>query len=234
MEGPADAAAVRAAVDAPIHTLGGATWTRNKAGLAALADRLGGAPLPPAAVVLVDPDAAGRAARGDLARALAATAPGLPVYHAFISVRDATATADVRAKAAGNVGVEHAAPAVVAAALARARRSRPQAGPPTKGGGGASAPAPAPAPAGPFTAEHLAARGLAAPFNARRPGGGSGEGGQAPPPSSTTARRAAVCALLGLGPCTGGQLLTALNGWGFQLADLDAALAQVEQEGGRV
>lgn len=151
--------------------------------------------------------------------------PALPVFHAFISVPDATAGAAVRAKAAGNVGVEHAAPAAVAAALAGARRARPQAAAP--GGGGAAGPAPA----GPFTADDLVSRGLTAPFNARQPGGGSGEAGRPPPPTTTAARRAAACALLGLGPCTGGQLLTALNAWGFEVADLDAVLAVVDGGG---
>ena len=221
MEGPADAAAVRAAVDAPIHTLGGATWARNKAGLAALEARVKREPVPPAAVVLTDPDAAGRAARGDLARALASTSPSLPIYHAFIPLREATAASDVRQKVAGNVGVEHASPAVLAAALRGARKSRPQAAAPSLNG----APPPS-ATTGPFTAADLAARGLTAAFDAGE-GGGSG--------LSTSARRSAVCALLGIGPCTGAQLLTALNGWGFQVADLEAALAEVEKgEGGEV
>ncbi len=233
VEGPADAAAVRAAVRAPIHSLRGATRTRNREGLAALRAAVGGAA---AAVVLTDPDAAGRTARGDIGRALAASSPALPVYHAFISVPDATAGGAVRAKAAGDVGVEHASPAVVAAALAAARRGRPQAAAPCAAGSGDAAAAAAPPPptsSGPFTAEYLVDRGLAAPFNARQPGGGGGGQGveRPPPPTTTAARRAAVCAALGLGPCTGGQLLTALNAWGFVVADLDAVLAVVDGGG---
>jgi hypothetical protein len=81
---------------------------------------------------------------------------------------------------------------------------------------------------GPFTAADLVSRGLTAAFDAPKGEGGGGGGSGL----STSARRAAVCSLLGIGPCTGGQLLTALNAWGFEVADLEAALAEVEKGSG--
>ena len=122
VEGTSDAAAVTAAVDAPTHALCGATRARNAASVAALA---AAAVRAGAAVLLFDPDAAGRTGRGDAARALTTAAPGVSLYHAFIPVPLATAEKHTRHKAAGDIGVEHATPAVIAASLARATRHSP-------------------------------------------------------------------------------------------------------------
>ncbi|KAL4445435.1 hypothetical protein ABPG77_011260 [Micractinium sp. CCAP 211/92] len=71
-------------------------------------------------IVLTDPDVAGRQARRQLDDAL----PGC--LHAFLPSPLATAGAATKHHEAGNVGVEHAAPEVVRAALAAPRRSDPQ------------------------------------------------------------------------------------------------------------
>ena len=61
-----------------------------------------------------------------------------------------------------------------------------------------------------------------------------GEGGDAASPSSsspsqkTSDRRRRFCDALGLGPCTGAQLLRALNEWGLTREDWEAGMRAAE------
>lgn len=96
--------------------LGTATQAGDAAmleGLRAAAARRGDAGV----VVLTDPDVAGRQARNTLDDRLGGC------WHAFIPVPLARARAAVRAKEAGDIGVEHAAAAAIRRSLGAARRS---------------------------------------------------------------------------------------------------------------
>lgn len=70
-------------------------------------------------LLLLDPDVAGRQARNQLNAALGGC------WHAFIPTTVAIAEQAVRTKAAGDIGVEHASPGAIRAALHARRKSTP-------------------------------------------------------------------------------------------------------------
>ncbi|KAL4427952.1 hypothetical protein ABPG75_002041 [Micractinium tetrahymenae] len=107
----------RAAPGAAVYVLGTATAACSPQlvqDLRAAASRFRGV------IVLTDPDVAGRQARRQLDEAL----PGC--LHAFLPLPLATAGAATKHHEEGNVGVEHAAPEAIRAALAAPRHSDPQ------------------------------------------------------------------------------------------------------------
>lgn len=257
VEGPSDARAVLRAVDLHpgCHSLGGATWARNKEGMSELAAAVERASLSSggeaAVVLLLDPDAPGRVARGEvsreLCRRLSSSEPpsSFALYHAFIPPEKCRAARAVGGKQAGDVGVEHASPETITAALRRARRHRGQ-------GGGGNALGSPPAP---FSMRELEEARLATSFDAgsqqqqllqqqqqKKPtetesesvGGGATKAtasSSSPSASSsssssqkTSDRRRRFCDALGLGPCTGAQLLRALNEWGLTREDWEVGL----------
>jgi 5S rRNA maturation endonuclease (ribonuclease M5) len=113
VEGASDKHALLRAVDAEAFVLRSAT----RAGAAAAAVRAAAeraSPFPP--VLLLDPDVAGRQARAALDAGL-----GGWCAHAFVPADAALGAAASGRHAAGNVGVEHAAPAALRAALDAAR-----------------------------------------------------------------------------------------------------------------
>lgn len=115
VEGVNDMKAVRRAVpNADVYVLGTATRAGDKEvheQLRHLSDRYKGI------LLLLDPDVAGRQARNTLNVALGGC------FHAFIPCMAATASADIRMKQAGDIGVEHADPISIRHALNRMRRS---------------------------------------------------------------------------------------------------------------
>lgn len=125
VEGLSDMRAVqRAAPAADVFVLGSATHAAvGSVAAPEVVSQLRGAAASgryAAVVVLTDPDVAGRQARVALDEAL----PGL-LRHAFLPAPAATAAAATKRHEAGNIGVEHAQAAAIAAALAAARLSDP-------------------------------------------------------------------------------------------------------------
>jgi 5S rRNA maturation endonuclease (ribonuclease M5) len=114
VEGEADARALGAAVSAPAYVLQG---TRARSGPHASAELAALPALGLPIVVLTDPDEEGRSLRLLVDEAIG------PVGHAFLPEAAALSEADDGRHAAGNRGVEHAAPAALAAALAAAAPS---------------------------------------------------------------------------------------------------------------
>ena len=153
-------------------------------------------PRPVDLVVLTDPDERGRELRAFLDEAFAAS--GARARHAFVAEADATKGDDDDGNggnhAAGNRGIEHAAPSAVRAALAAARPSYA-------------------ADRRAFTPEWARERGLAGAFD----GGAPQDNGDA------ARRRRALCARMGLGRCSVAQLLSALNRY-FDEAAVEAAI----------
>ncbi len=195
-------------------------------------------------VVLTDPDERGRQLRGHLdsvlAPALAARdPPGPALLHAFVPEASAMSVLAGPVHAAGNRGIEHAVPKVLVTALRGAAPSH----------GGARAV---------WDLRRLQELRLARPFDGGgvigRGGGGGGddddddegeedgsstavagpgEGGSdyertTCPGDEPRARRRRLCALLGLGRCTGSQLAAALNQY-FSEERVAAALAALEE-----
>lgn len=142
VEGSADAAVVRRAVNAPVLSIGGVNQGYDKATIQRIHAI---AALTPQLIVLADPDAFGRVYRNHLDVLLSGSA-----LHAFLPVPCAVSTGATKHHAACNVGVEHAHPADVAKALARPHHSTYSAH--------------AHDAAAPFTAEQLQAWGLTKPF----------------------------------------------------------------------
>lgn len=260
VEGPSDARAVLRAVDLHpgCHSLDGATWARNKNAMdelvraaekaAALGDEDGGAAAA-AVVLLLDPDAPGRVARGEISRELcrrfAGSSSSFSLYHAFIPPEKCRATQAVGGKQIGDVGVEHASPETVVAALRWARRHRGE------GGGGGNALSSSSSPVSPplLSMRELEEARLATSFDA---GSQQQQKRKAPEKESESEREAAAttvtvsssssssqktsdrrkrfCDALGLGPCTGAQLLRALNEWGLTREDWEVGLKAAEAE----
>lgn len=269
VEGPSDARAVLRAVDLNpgCHSLGGATWARNERGMEELvkaAERAAapneGKEKPAAVVLLLDPDAPGRVARGEISRELLRRIPpkdnpSFALYHAFIPPAKCRAAKDVGGKSAGDTGVEHASPGTVLAALRSARRHR---GGETERRESSPPSSLDPPPAAPlFSMDELERARLATSFDAgsqqtmqKKTKKGNEEGGEeeatlttttttaSPPPSTqkTSDRRRRFCDALGLGPCTGAQLLKALNEWGLTRGDWEVGMraAEAGEEGGGV
>jgi len=114
VEGEADARALGDAVSAPAYVLQG---TRARSGPHASAELAALPALGLPIVVLTDPDEEGRSLRLLVDEAIG------PVGHAFLPEAAALSEAADGRHAAGNRGVEHAAPAALAAALAAAAPS---------------------------------------------------------------------------------------------------------------
>ncbi|KAI8466147.1 MAG: hypothetical protein J3K34DRAFT_524753 [Monoraphidium minutum] len=209
VEGDQDQRALAKAVNAPVYVCGGTRVLRSHARqeLEALAGL--GRPL----LVLTDPDERGRELRGHLDSVIgpliAAAGPPGCLLHAFVPEASAVATADGAVHAAGNRGIEHAVPRVLLAALRGAAPSFPP---------GRAV----------WDLQRLQELRLARPFDnggalagedARE---GRGHGGEAP-----RDRRRRLCALLGLGRCSGSQLVAALNRYCDE-ARVEAALAALD------
>ena len=282
VEGPSDARAVLRAVDLSpgCRSLGGATWARNKGAMDELveaaerastsADEEGGRAA--AVVLLLDPDAPGRVARGEISRELCRRIPSsgssssssssssspLALYHAFIPPHKCRAARAVGGKSAGDVGIEHAAPDAVVAALRSARRHRGEEAPPSSSSEFPTAVAPSRPPL--FSMRELEEARLATSFDAgsqqqkkkkksnllEKEGEGEGESrdtasssppsssscssssSSSSPPQKTSDRRRRFCDALGLGPCTGAQLLRALNEWGLTREDWEVGMKAAE------
>ena len=187
-------------------------------------------------VILTDPDERGRELRSHLdavlAPLLAAARPPGRLLHAFVPEASAmqASDADSAMHSAGNRGIEHAVPQVLLVAL---RAAAPSYGPgraewdlrrlqelrlarPFDGGGALSS-----------DGDEIAGRGGrggSAPSSSL--GGGSGGGrrkGDEP-----RERRRRLCALLGLGRCSGSQLVAALNKY-FDEGRVAAALAELDR-----
>ena len=213
-----------------------------------------------AVVLLLDPDAPGRVARGEGSRELCRRlapgrrAPPLALYHAFIPPHRCRAARAVGGKSAGDVGIEHASASAVVAALRAARRHRgEERGNAASSSSESSPPDSAPSPL-PFSMRELEEARLATSFDAgsqqqkqrqKLPEKESEEGASAdaaaaaaspPSPSSpsssqkTSDRRRRFCNALGLGPCTGAQLLRALNEWGLTREDWEVGMKAAEEE----
>ena len=227
VEGDQDRRAVAKAVNAAVYVCGGTRVLRAHAARELDAIARLGRPL----VVLTDPDERGRELRAHIDAALsrALEAQGLPrsrLLHAFVPEASALAAVDGPVHAAGNRGIEHAVPGVLLAALRAAAPSHPP-------GRGA------------WDLPRLQALRLARPFDGgkdaqreHREGGGvaggSGGGGESGSSGTSTPlvdepreRRRRLCALLGLGKCSGAQLAAALNKY-FDEARFEAALAAVD------
>jgi 5S rRNA maturation endonuclease (ribonuclease M5) len=151
-------------------------------------------------VILTDPDERGRQLRGHLDAALApllsARAPPVALLHAFVPEASAVALEDGKVHAAGNRGIEHSVPRVLATALRAAAPGHPP---------GRAV----------WDLESLHRLRLARPFD------GGAQPGAADEPRE---RRRRLCALLGLGKCSAAQLVAALNKY-FDEATVEAALA---------
>jgi uncharacterized membrane protein YgcG len=194
-------------------------------------------------LVLTDPDERGRQLRGHLDAALAPLLPRERLLHAFVPEASAMAGAAGPVHDAGNRGIEHAVPEVLVASIRAAapayadgraewdlprlqalRLARPfdggkaaqgerQLGVGVGGGGGG---------------------GDAASGGASGGGGsgGGGSGGGSPAADDEPRlRRRRLCALLGLGRCSGSQLAAALNKY-FSEERVARALAALEGGGG--
>lgn len=114
VEGHTDCNAVQRAVDSAVYVFGGSGIMTKQASeqlrrLATLGHEL---------VVLTDPDREGNVLRDHLDNTL-----GSAVKHAFVSPELATSTVADDRHEEGNVGVEHAPPEAIRAALAGARQS---------------------------------------------------------------------------------------------------------------
>ena len=263
VEGPSDARAVLRAVDLSdgCHSLGGATWARNRGAMDQLVEAAARALLGSedeggggkgkaggAVVLLLDPDAPGRVARGEISRELcrriipssqSSSPPPLELYHAFVPAHKCTAARAVRGKSAGDVGIEHASADAVVAALRAARRHRGEEGATASCFSSSAASAASPPPPPLFSMRQLEEARLATSFDAgsqqkKQKKESEGEGGDAASPSSsspsqkTSDRRRRFCDALGLGPCTGAQLLRALNEWGLTREDWEAGMRAAE------
>lgn len=249
VEGPSDARAVLRAVDlsAGCRSLGGATWARNRGAMdelvegaerASRGDESGKAA---AVVLLLDPDAPGRVARGEISRELCRRIPSssFALYHAFIPPSKCRAARAVGGKSAGDVGIEHASPEAVVAALRSARRHRGE----EEGAPPSSSSPPL------FSMRELEEARLATSFDAgsqqqqqKKKEDKEGESGEdtassspsssssssSPPAQKTSDRRRRFCDALGLGPCTGAQLLRALNEWGLTREDWEVGMRAAE------
>lgn len=188
VEGPSDRAAVLAALPAAAVTTTNGTPPRvptqayavPPAALQRLVQLAAGREV----VCLADPDPGGRCMRGALHTLL-----GPDLRHAFVPGAACSG-------AAGEVGVEHARPAAILAALAAARRrddSRAE-----------------------FSRADLLAWGLAGTQGEPPPTGFS---------QGVAARRDAVGCALGFGACDGRMFLKYANAYGFTRAEVEAAVA---------
>lgn len=146
------------------------------------------------AVVLTDPDFAGRQLRDALDRTL----PSL-CLHAFVSGLDALTRKNDRRHEIGDLGVEYATPAAVLEALA--------------------APRPSQWDRKAISKEELASRGLLQEFDAA-PGTAHGDSKA----KQSKLYRFLVGLILGLGESTGKQFLAQLNKYDFTLEEVDEAL----------
>ena len=264
VEGPSDVRAVLRAVDLSpgCHSLNGATWARNKKAMDELVEAArranfgseeGGKKERAAAavVLLLDPDAPGRVARGEISRELcrriavpsgsSPSSSSFSLYHAFIPPDQCRAARDVGGKLVGDVGIEHASAAAVVAALRSARRHR--------GERGNESSSPSSSSESPllFSMRELEEARLATSFDAgsqqQKKKESEGEVGDeaaaaaaspssscSPSPSQKTSdRRRRFCDALGLGPCTGAQLLRALNEWGLTREDWEVGMKAAEE-----
>ncbi|KAK9803885.1 hypothetical protein WJX72_002019 [[Myrmecia] bisecta] len=119
VEGGHDRDAVQAAVDARVFVLGGAVSAKGWEAASKtriIRDLRAAAAQSPGLVVLLDPDHAGRQGRDYLDREF----PGC--LHAFLPLHHASLDDLSRQH---SIGVEHAQPAAILAALSRARASQP-------------------------------------------------------------------------------------------------------------
>jgi len=188
-------------------------------------------------VILTDPDERGRQLRGHLdgvlTPLLAARSPPGVLLHAFVPEASAISAVDGAVHAAGNRGIEHAVPGVLVTALRGAAPSHP---------------------AGRMVwdSARLQEMRLARAFN--RGGrdkqervedeeeGGAGEGSSSASASGRSSgdgvggrkgadepreRRRRLCAMLGLGKCSGTQLAAALNKY-FTEERVEAAVTALD------
>lgn len=118
-----------------------------------------------------------------------------PLSHAFVPEQQSMSTADGPIHSAGNRGIEHVVPIGVQQALATARNSYPR-------------------DRLVWSLQRLVELGLANAYDAGESAAGRG----------AAARRRQLCAVLGLGKCTGAQLVAMLNRF-LDEETVDAALA---------
>jgi len=118
VEGYNDKLAVVRAVHAEVFVLGGAMHAKDARAVQQLQAK---AARHPDVILLLDPDPAGRQGRALLEAAL-----GPACRHAFVPGAAATATAVTRQHLAGNLGVEHCAPAAIQQALLSALPADPK------------------------------------------------------------------------------------------------------------
>lgn len=189
VEGIHDARAVEAAVDTKVWYLAGVGRVISDKRVELLRHAIKGAGTSMPVVALMDPDTAGRQGRVFLDGIF-----GARLSHAFIPAQDAVAAKDGRLHEEGNLGVEHAHPRAIIAALKSARLPKDD--------------------RSVFTRKGLETLGLVTEMTSRA----NAEQRCAP------AMRMAVGRLLGIGQCNAKQLLHQLNRFGFEPAEVEAAV----------
>lgn len=117
-----------------------------------------------------------------------------PLYHAFVPEQQGMSTLDGPVHTAGNRGIEHVVPEGVQHALTNKRQSYP-------------------ADRTVWSMDLLIKMGLANAYDAGELAAGRG----------AAARRRRLCAVLGLGRCTGSQLVAMLNKF-FSVGTVEAAM----------